>query len=310
MATPKLKAYQLDIRPLYYFVRVAEAGSFSRAAASLSVGQPLLSRVIRRLEQDFGVQLLHRTGRGVQLNEAGQRLLEHGRAIIGSLVDAQHDVAALSAKATGAVSLGLPPFLGSSIVIRLVEQLRAEYPGIGLTLREGYAAETVDWLANGQIDAAMIYNPPQIATLVIEHLFDDRLHVVGGPDSSGIAPGGSVLGQKLGTIPLILPPRPHRLRGFVDFAAREAGVELQVVTEVTGTMTVLELVRSGLGYTVLPSMLIAAGTEEGRFLSWPLSEPEISPSLCLVTSMQKPLNEATRLVLKTIAALLRHRPVA
>jgi LysR family nitrogen assimilation transcriptional regulator len=310
MATPKLKASQFDIRPLYYFVRVAEAGSFSRAAASLSVGQPLLSRVIRRLEEDFGVQLLHRTGRGVQLNEAGQRLLEHARAVIGRLVDAQHDVAALSGKTSGSVSLGLPPFLGSSIAIRLVEQLRAEHPGIGLTLREGYAAETLDWLGNGQVDAAMVYNPPQIATLVIEHLFDDTLHLVGKVDSLGLLPGSSFYGQMLGSLPLILPPRPHRLRGLVEFAAREAGVELQVATEVAGTMTVLELVRAGLGYTILPSMLIAAGTQEGRFLSWPLVEPEINPSLCLVTSMQKPLTEATRVVLKTAAALLRQRPVA
>src|SRR6478736_9639842 len=82
MQGPKLNPASLDLRPLYYFVQVAELGSFSRAAAALSMGQPIVSRFIRRLEDELQVQLFHRHGRGVQLTEAGDRLLEHGKAIL------------------------------------------------------------------------------------------------------------------------------------------------------------------------------------------------------------------------------------
>ncbi|MDF2117146.1 LysR family transcriptional regulator [Roseiarcaceae bacterium H3SJ34-1] len=131
MTTPALKASQLDLKPLYYFVRVAESGSFSRAAASVSVSQSILSRVIRRLEEDLSVQLLHRTGRGVKLTDAGQRLLEDGRQIISQLADVRSNVAALSGEAKGAVSLGMPPLLGSMLTIALVERLRTEHPASG-----------------------------------------------------------------------------------------------------------------------------------------------------------------------------------
>lgn len=302
-----LKASQLDLKPLYYFVRVAEGGSFSRAAASLSVSQSILSRVIRRLEEDLAVQLLHRTGRGVQLTDAGQRLLEHGREIIAQLVDARSQVAALSGEAKGAVSLGMPPLLGAVVTIALVERLRTEHPSIRLTIREGYAAETLDWLGNGQVDIGIIYNPPQVATLIIEKIIDDTLHLVGAPGSLGLLPGSVFPARMLGSLPLVLPPQPHRLRGLVDLAAREADVELHTVVEATGTLTVLELVRAGLGYTVLPSMLLEGEAQDGRLQSWPLTEPDIHPRLCLATSMQRPQTEATRVVLKTLSNILRAR---
>src|SRR5579875_3376434 len=88
---PKLNASALDLRPLYYFVQVAEVGSFSRAAASLSIGQPMLSRFIKRLEDDLQVQLLHRHGRGVSLTEAGERLFGHAGPILRNLSQAQNE---------------------------------------------------------------------------------------------------------------------------------------------------------------------------------------------------------------------------
>ena len=70
---------KLDLRPLHLFVQVAEAGSFSKAAATLAVGQPALSREIKELEQRYDVQLLHRNGRGVSLTGAGEQLLAHAK---------------------------------------------------------------------------------------------------------------------------------------------------------------------------------------------------------------------------------------
>ncbi|MDF2117147.1 LysR substrate-binding domain-containing protein [Roseiarcaceae bacterium H3SJ34-1] len=174
-------------------------------------------------------------------------------------------------------------------------------------MREGYAAETLDWLGNGQIDIGVVYNPPQITTLIVEKIADDTLHLVGAPGSLGLLPGSVFPARMLGSLPLVLPPQPHRLRSLVDLAAREAHVELQTVVEATGTLTVLELVRAGLGYTVLPSILVEGEAQGGRLQSWPLTEPDIHPCLCIATSMQRPQTESTRAVLKTIANILRDR---
>jgi LysR family nitrogen assimilation transcriptional regulator len=295
---------ELDLRPLYYFLQVAELGSFSRAAAALSVSQPILSRLVRRLEEQLKVQLLHRTGRGVEVTEVGQRLLEHGRQIFAQVNAAQEDVAALRGAAAGPVAIGLPPLLSRSTT-ELVRVLRAHHPAIALTLREGYAADTLDWLAAGAIDIALLYNPPQIATLLTEPVLDDRLHVVGAPGQLGLLQGTSLPAAMLGNLALVLPPQPHRLRALADGAAHAVGTSLRIEAEVTGTLTLLELVRAGVGYTILPSLLVQADVSEGRLQSWPLVEPEVSPRLCIATSMQRRQTQASRAVLAALHEVLR-----
>ena len=303
MPVPKLNASSLDLRPLYYFVQVAEGRSFSRAAASLSISQPVLSRFIKRMEDDLQVQLLYRNGRGVTLTEAGDRLYEHAGVILRSLSQAQTDVIALRGAPVGTVTVALPPMLGGVASVELVRRLRSEYPLISICLREGFAAESLDWLGSGSVDVGILFNPPHIATLVSEHVLDDKIHLVGTPGSLDLAQDSPFPAKRLGDLPLVLPPAPHRLRGLIQDAAREAGTDLKVEVEVTGTNTILELVRGKIGYTVLPSALLQDEIKEGRLQSWPITKPAIVTKLFVATSMQRPQTMATKVVLKAITDL-------
>jgi len=302
-AAVRLGASMLDLRPLYHFVHVAEGGSFSRASASLSVSQPVLSRSIKRLEDQLRVQLLYRNGRGVGLTEAGERLYEHGRQILRSLSQAFLEVTALRGTPLGSVSVGLPPLLGTTLSAELVRRLRSEHPLVSITLREGFSAEVLDWLGSGSIDIGILFNPPHIATLLTEHIVDDCIHLVGTPGSLDLPSERPVDVAALAGIPLILPPAPHRLRGLIDTAANDAGVALHVEVEVTGTNTILELVRNRVGYTVLPSVLLRDEVAEGRLAGWPLRRPDIPTRLFAATSMQRPQTLATKAVLKAIGEI-------
>jgi LysR family transcriptional regulator, nitrogen assimilation regulatory protein len=303
LPAPKLTASSLDLRPLYYFVWVAESGSFSRASASLSISQPVLSRFIKRLEDDLKVQLLYRDGRGVRLTQAGERLFEHAGAILRGLSQAQTEVIALRAVPVGNVSIALPPLLGGVMSAELVRRLRVEYPLIAVGLREGFAAESLDWLGSGSIDIAILFNPPPVATLISERVLDDQVHLVGAPGALDLAPGRPFAAKGLATVPLILPPKPHRLRGLIDEAASKAGSTLKVEVEVTGTNTMLELVRKGIGCTVLPSVLLSDEIRERRLQNWPIIKPIIPTKLFVATSMQRPHAIATKIVIKTIKDL-------
>ncbi|HUC49164.1 MAG TPA: LysR family transcriptional regulator [Xanthobacteraceae bacterium] len=303
MPIPKLNASSLDLRPLYYFVQVAELGSFSRAAASLSMSQPVLSRFIKRLEDDLQVLLLHRHGRGVTLTEAGERLFDHAGPILRGLSQAQTEVVALRGTALGAVSIALPPMLGAIVSTELVRRLRSEYPLISVTLREGFAAETLDWLGSGAVDVGIVFNPPHIATLISEHVLDDQIHLVGTPASLDLISGSRFQAKRLAGLPMVLPPAPHRLRTLVDEAAHHAGVKFNVEVEATGTNTILELVRNKIGYTALPSCLLHDEVREGRLQSWPIVSPKITTKLFVTTSMQRPQTMATKVVIKIIGAL-------
>jgi LysR family transcriptional regulator, nitrogen assimilation regulatory protein len=304
LTAPKLNASSLDLRPLYYFVRVAEGGSFSRASAALSISQPALSRFIKRLEDDLQVQLLFRNGRGVRLTEAGERLFEHAGVILRNLSHAQTEVIALRGTPLGNVSIGLPPMLSGVLSGELVRRLRSDYPLISICLREGFAAETLDWLGSGSVDVGILFNPPHIATLILEHMLDDRIHLVGTPGSLDLVPGAVFQAKRLADLPLVLPPAPHRLRTLIDNAAHAAGVALKVQVEVTGTSTIFELVRQKIGYTVFPSTLLHDELKEGRLQGWPIIKPAIPTKLYVATSMQRPLTMATKIVIKLTKELV------
>lgn len=294
---PRLAASALDLRPLYYFAHVAHQGSFSHASSVLSVSQPILSRTIKGLEAAFGVQLLYRNGRGVVLTAAGSLLQGYAVDILQKLARAEAEVSALRGVATGEVVMALPPLLGGLLTAGLVQRMRIEYPDVRISLREGFAAESLEWLSGGEVDIAVMYNPPHVATLVTEHIVDDCIHLVGTPTGFDLASGSPIRMAQLVDMPLIVPPKPQRLRNLIESGASEAGVDLKVAIEATGTLTVLELVRKRIGYTILPSLLVREECAEGRLASWPIEAPVISTQLFAVTSMQRPQTLATKTVL-------------
>ena len=109
----------LELKQLEYFRHVAELGSFTRAAAFLSVVQPALSRQVRQLESELGHTLFERNGRGVVLTDAGSRLLEHTRGILTQLGRARQELADQRNGDSGHFALGLPPSLGRCVTVRL-----------------------------------------------------------------------------------------------------------------------------------------------------------------------------------------------
>jgi molybdenum-dependent DNA-binding transcriptional regulator ModE len=105
----------MDFVRLRYFMAVAEAQSYSLAAAALNLSQPTLSRQVQLLEAELGQPLLERHGRGVRLTESGKAMLAHGRSISAAVDAAKADMAARLQSPRGKVRLGLPPLVASLV---------------------------------------------------------------------------------------------------------------------------------------------------------------------------------------------------
>ena len=103
----------MDFKQLEYFVRVAEHGSFSRAAAALGVGQPFLSRQVRQLELELRKTLFHRHGRGIVLTDAGEQFSLFARSVLQQLDAATQVLSRSESEITGRVVIGLPPLAGT-----------------------------------------------------------------------------------------------------------------------------------------------------------------------------------------------------
>src|SRR5687768_12157435 len=148
----------MDLKQLEYFVRVAELGSFTRAAIALDVAQPALSRQVRLLEVELRQNLLTRNGRGATPTEAGQLLLEHGRGILHQVQRAREELGRVRGALAGRVAVGLPPSVAKVMAVPLIREFRSRMPEATVSVSEGLSAAMQESLAKGRLDIAVLYN--------------------------------------------------------------------------------------------------------------------------------------------------------
>ena len=188
-----------DLKQLQLFTAVAEFGSFSRAAVALSVSQPVISRQIKALEEELGVALLYRNGRGIVLTEAGKLLENYASAILEQASRATTELAAMRSNPRGTIVLGMPPSVGIVLTAPLVKHFRAEFPQVTMRVIEGFSGHLLEWLVMGKIDVAVLYNAPRMNNLLAEPILRDELFLLGARDEAnplGPGPVGDLPGHQ------------------------------------------------------------------------------------------------------------------
>ena len=181
----------MDLKQLEYFVRVAELGSFTRAAQVLGVAQPALSRQVRLLEVELRQNLLTRNGRGATPTEAGQVLLEHGRGILHQVERAREELGRVRSGLSGRVALGLPPSVARVLTVPLTRAFRERLPQAQLSISEGLSTAMQENLLNGRLDIAVLYNASPVAGIELRPLITEELLLV-QPRPPGLPFDGSI----------------------------------------------------------------------------------------------------------------------
>ena len=245
----------MDLLQLRYFVRVAELGSFTRAATVLGIAQPALSRQVRLLEVELHQTLLRRTGRGAVPTEAGNLLLEHGRGILHQVDRTLEEMAQARGGLAGRVALGLTPSVARVLAVPLMQTFRAEMPQARLMIREGLSISMLDYLLAGQLDVAVLYNATAMPGLEITPLANEELLLVqradGAPARRISDADDHVTLSELSRLPLIIPSQPNAIRMHVEATLATAGLRPDVTMEVDGVRAILDLVADGAGGAVL-----------------------------------------------------------
>ncbi|MEO7941258.1 MAG: LysR family transcriptional regulator, partial [Burkholderiaceae bacterium] len=148
----------MDLKQIEYFVRVAELGGFTRAAAALGVAQPALSRQVRLLEVELRQSLLVRDGRGAVPTEAGRLLLAHGRGILHQVQRAREELGRLRGALAGRVAVGLPTSLARVVTVPLTRAFTQQMPEASISISEGLSSALLESLVNGRLDLVLLYN--------------------------------------------------------------------------------------------------------------------------------------------------------
>jgi LysR family nitrogen assimilation transcriptional regulator len=294
------KPFSMELKQLSYFLGIAESGSFSKAAFRLSVAQPILSRQIKLLESELGVELLYRNGRGVVLSEAGKMLETYARSVVNLVSEARSEIGSLRAAPRGRVAIAMPPSIGWILTGPLVVRCRQAFPEILLHIAEGFSGHVAEWLSSGRVDIGIVYQAPRLSTLQAEPLLSDELILLGAVNDPAGLGGDSVPTARLADLPVILPARPHGLRVLLDNELEKLGLAANIVFEVDAMPSTLSLVERGVGYTVLSEGAVKHLLNAGRIRSWRLTEPTLRRELLLATSTQRPMSVATRLIARLI----------
>src|ERR1700732_3965741 len=147
----------MELKELRNFMRVARAGSVSRAAQELRLAQPALSRQIKKLEHELGVPLFARHGRGVRLSAAGSLLLERAEAIAQLVHQTSEEIREDRSPARGRITLGVPPIGGRLVIAPFVARFEEAWPQVTLHMREGVTSSLQEWLVDKRIDVAILH---------------------------------------------------------------------------------------------------------------------------------------------------------
>jgi DNA-binding transcriptional LysR family regulator len=154
-----------DLRRLQYFVAVARERNFTRAAEQLHIAQPALSRQVRLLEQELGVELLHRTTHEFELTAAGALLLERGPTVLASVDELWRAIRAYGAGERGRVLVAYGASAGYETAPRLLQALADRHPGVEIATAVASVGEMVTGLRAGSVDIGIVRCPPEVASL-------------------------------------------------------------------------------------------------------------------------------------------------
>ena len=244
----------IDLKRLGYFVRIAEDGSLSKAARTLHIAQPALSRQIRILEDYLGFQLFTRTSRGMQLTREGEYLRS---GVVGPLRDlelAVQNMRSFMSRVDWHIGLGLHPGLIPTLSGPLVRMLREQFPDIRFRIVEGPTSSQVDWLKRGVIDFALVDFSIADGQLSDRLLTNEPLMLV-GPGEADKADDPAAF-EEAARLPLVLPCRHHGLRRAADEAATRARVSLNIRFEADSLPLITAMLAAENLYTLLPASLV------------------------------------------------------
>ncbi|SDJ17819.1 LysR substrate binding domain-containing protein [Paraburkholderia steynii] len=167
----------LDVKPLRYFVTLAETRHFGRAAARLNLSQPPLSRQLAALEASLGVTLIERNPRSVVLTAAGERFYQDAKAILASIEQAEKNARAAAIGDSGQLTIGFTMCAAYSVLPSYARAYGDAWPDVTLNLREVVSNDLASQVLSGQIDAAIMFPGAQSKDLDTRAIFTEPLCV-------------------------------------------------------------------------------------------------------------------------------------
>lgn len=289
----------MELRQLNYFLTAVQLRNISKAAVELRVAQPALSRQIRQLEEELGVQLLSRDGRGVAPTQIGERFAREVGELLRRLEQCKADVIATRGVPTEDVTLGTTFAIGSPFLALLISEFQRKYPAATLRVVEGFSYHVVEWLQTGRVDMGIVYYPDYYGRFNNRVLTNQSLHLIGRREK-GRKHAPEIEFSEAIKLPLIMPVSPNSISALVEKEASARNLKVNLTMEVDSISTIKQLLTQGQGYTILQHTSAHENIENGDLFAARLVNPRIAQPFALCFPQRGIVTLATRKLIDLI----------
>jgi DNA-binding transcriptional LysR family regulator len=279
----------MDLRRLEVFAKVAELGSFSRAAQALSLTQPTVSEHVRALEDELGVQLLDRLGRGAAPTRAGALLLGYAQRMLTLAREARQAIDQFQGRLSGELLVGGSTIPGGYVLPTLIGQFKAKQAEISITLLIGDSREVSRWVDEGRVELGIVGAKPAQRSLDARALMSDELMVVVGAEHPW-ATRDTVSLAELAAEPMVLRERGSGSREALEHALETAGSSLsahRIVGEMGSTQAIKQAVRAGVGVSLISRRAIEDELRAGHLAALTIPGVAVGRAFYLVTHRER-----------------------
>lgn len=257
----------MELTPLRYFRAIAQAGHMTKAARSLGVSQPALSAMLRKLEAEVGAELLHRTGRGVELTEAGRVFLAHAEEALRRVDAAVESVRQIVGLERGSIRIGGGATATTYFLPPVVSGIRRRHPGLRFYVREAGSSVIAAAVASGELDLGIVTLPvPESgggagggkSPLLTVPLVEDELRLI-VPPRHPLAGARGFRWRDLAGEPVVAFEAGTAVRMLIDRASAAAGVSLNVIMELRSIESIKRMVAAGIGVGFVSRFAVGPG---------------------------------------------------
>jgi len=279
----------MDTRQLKYFIAICEFKNLSHAADHCNTAASALSYHVASLETELETKLFTRKPRGMEPTAAGLKLLAHSRLILSAFDSAVSEIKYSRADISGNIGIGMPFSVINAIGGVLMRTVIEDLPRVRLLIREGLSSMTYNSLLSGEIEAALVFNPPPDTQTLRTPLLEEELFCIGHRDIVG-DPSVPIRLEEMAELPLALMQSGSLSRALVDRPAEIAKLEAQARIQLASIAGTLSVLNEGLACTLAPKVLVSGELKSGSLVARPVTDPKPVRTLYLVTA---PASEPT-----------------
>ena len=289
----------MDIQSLKAFQSIAASGSFTRAAVKLYISQPALSKQIKKLEEELGLQLFIRSTKGVELTEQGERLLKTTNRILEEIAYIKEDIRKDDSKPSGNIILGCSTVAIQYLLPSFLPNFTKKHPDISFQIKEAESPQIISETLDETINCSIVLGP--VKNLEIEYypLIKCQLVCV-SLKGKFLSATGPITFAQISKHPFVAYEEIVKYQQIINTAFNKKKISPRTIIRTKSSSTILEIVKMGLGVAIVPEFILDRNIHRDLFVKHKIRDLSIQVEFGVIIKKKNLKNKLFKLIFTSI----------